>query len=247
VRQLRHSTNYEDRKMNNEDVAAAIRAALQRDRDIDPSRSKIEVRLDEVLRLEGEVEDIAIKRKALRVAREVTHSQNIQDHLRLALAERVSDEQLRDAAVRDLSKEPAFARMDISTGADKPRGQEEDWIRVRAEEGVVRLTGEVNSLSHRRLAEVIAWWVPGSCDVDNHLHVRPPEQETDEEIADAVRLVFDKEPAFDAGQIAITTRNREVILRGAVFSEDQKRRATQDCWYIPGIHAVRNDLQVLSR
>jgi osmotically-inducible protein OsmY len=233
--------------MNNEDVAAAIRAALQRDLGVDASRSRIEVSIDEIVRLEGEVEDIAIKRKALRIAREVIQSPNIQDHLRLATRERVSDEQLRDAAVRALSKEPAFARMDIGAGEDRPRNQEQDWIRVRAAEGVLRLSGEVNSLSHRRLAEVIAWWVPGSSDVDNHLHVRPPEQETDEEIADAVRLVLEKEPAFDAGQIAITTRNREVVLRGAVFSEDQKRRATQDCWYIPGIHAVRNDLQVLSR
>jgi osmotically-inducible protein OsmY len=85
------------------------------------------------------------------------------------------------------------------------------------------------------------------CDVDNHLHVRPPEEDHDEEISDAVRLVLDKEPAMDAEQISIVTRDREVTLRGAVFSEDQKRVAAQDCWYIPGVHAVHNNLQVVFR
>jgi osmotically-inducible protein OsmY len=233
--------------MNNNDLAGAIRAALEREADIDMHRYPIEVRVGEVVCLEGNVEDIVAKRKALRLAREMAHTHRIHDHLRLATTERISGDQLRDAALKALNREPAFADMDIQAGDLAPPAQERDWIRVTASGCVLRLKGEVNSLSHRRLAEVIAWWVPGSGDVDNHLHVRPPEQETDEEISDAVRLVFDMEPALNAEQIRVATRQREVILRGAVFSEDQKRRASQDCWYIPGVHAVRNELQVLAR
>jgi osmotically-inducible protein OsmY len=32
-----------------------------------------------------------------------------------------------------------------------------------------------------------------------------------------------------------------------VFSEEQKRIAVQDCWYIPGVHAVHDALQVVVR
>lgn len=233
--------------MNAEELTSAIHAALEHNPDIDLDRYPIKVRIDDVVRLEGEVQDIIVKRKALRTARRVAGTARIDDRLRIAAAEGISDGELRDTAVKALKREPAFAEIDVSADGDAPSGQGQDWIRVKAEDGVVRLTGEVNSLSHRRLAEVIAWWVQGSRDVDNHLHVRPPEQENDAEISDAVRLVFDKEPALDADHISVTTRNREVTLRGAVFTRDQRRRAEQDCWYIPGVHAVHNELQVVSR
>jgi osmotically-inducible protein OsmY len=233
--------------MNSDETAAAIRAALEHNPAIDMNRFPISVRVDDVVHLEGEVEDIIAKRKALRVARLVAGTARIEDRLRLATRERIASDKLRDAAVTALQQEPAFAAMNIGTGADKPAGQEQDWIRVAAQDCVLRLTGEVNSLSHRRLAEVIAWWVFGCCDVDNRLHVRPAEEESDAEIADAVRLVFDKDPALDAEQISVVARAREVTLRGAVRSEQQKRIATRDCWYIPGVHAVHNQLQVLPR
>jgi osmotically-inducible protein OsmY len=233
--------------MNADELAGAIRAALEHQPDVNLHRYPIGIRVDDVVRLEGEVEDIIAKRKALRIARQIANTQRIDDRLRLATAERVTDGELRDAAFRALRREPAFRDMDIRAGEPPPSGQEPDWIRVATRGCVVCLRGEVNSLSHRRLAEVIAWWVPGSCDVDNRLHVRPPEQENDGEISDAVRLVFDMEPAFDAEQISVATRNREVTLRGAVYSEEQKRRAAQDCWYIPGVHAVHNEIQVLPR
>jgi osmotically-inducible protein OsmY len=233
--------------MNTDELAGAIREALKHHPDIDLHRYPITVRVDDVVHLEGVVEDIIAKRKALRTARRVADTARIDDRLRIATAERISGDRLRDAAVEALKQEPAFTDMDIRAGKDMSSGREQDWIRVESDGCMLRLTGEVNSLSHRRLAEVIAWWVSGACDVDNRLHVRPPEEESDEELSDAVRLVFDKEPALDTEQIAIATRNREITLRGAVYSDEQKRIAAQDCWYIPGVHAVHNELQVLPR
>jgi hypothetical protein len=32
-----------------------------------------------------------------------------------------------------------------------------------------------------------------------------------------------------------------------VFSKEQKRIAAQDCWYIPGVYAVHDALQVVAR
>lgn len=233
--------------MSNESLAGAIRAALEVDPDINLHRSAVHIHVNDVIRLEGEVEDIVVKRKTLRIARRLARGLPIEDRLRLVPSERMVGDQLRDAALAALRGEPAFAEMDIDAGTDAPSGQERDWMRVTAQDCAVRLTGEVKSLSHRRLAEVLAWWVPGSCDVDNRLHVRPPQTDHDEEITDAVRLVFDKEPALDAEQISVVTRDREVTLRGAVANDEQKRIAARDVWYIPGVHAVHNELQVVSR
>lgn len=234
--------------MNIDKAAHAIRAALERDPDIKQDRYPITVRVDDVVHLEGKVEDIVTKRKAMRVVRQVADVPAvIEDRLFVVPTEQVTDAALRDKVLEALEREPAFAGMDIHAGRDAPARREQDWITVEVRGCRVSLTGEVNSLSHRRFAEVITWWVAGTCDVDNHLHVRPAEEEHDEEISDAVRLVFDKEPALDAAQVSVTTRNREITLRGAVFSEEQKRIAAQDCWYIPGVHAVHNELQVVSR
>ncbi|NIO09735.1 MAG: BON domain-containing protein, partial [Deltaproteobacteria bacterium] len=35
-------------------------------------------------------------------------------------------------------------------------------IEIEVENGVVVLNGHVPSMSHKRLAGVLAWWVPGS-------------------------------------------------------------------------------------
>ena len=54
--------------------------------------------------------------------------------------------------------------------------------------GVVTLNGEVPSLSHKRLAGVLAWWVPGTRDVINGLEEVPPEEDNDDELIDAMHV-----------------------------------------------------------
>ncbi|HSN18516.1 MAG TPA: BON domain-containing protein, partial [Gammaproteobacteria bacterium] len=117
-------------------------------------------------------------------------------------------------------------------------------IRVDVKDCVVRLEGHVRSLSHRRLAEVIAWWVPGSCDVHNHVRVKPAEKDNDDEITDAVLMVLEKDPLLHAESLNVHTKDRTVTLSGAVHSEEQRRMAIYDCWYVPGVHEVHDRMQV---
>lgn len=232
--------------MKPDETAHAIRAALGRDPDVKQDRYPITVWVDDVVHLEGDVEDIITKRKAVRLARQVVGlSPIIEDRLCVVTYEEVTSGCLQDAVLKALRSDGVFRDMAIGADQRAPSNGDQDWIMVGVQNCRIRLKGEVNSLSHRRLAEVLTWWVPGCCDVDNRLHVRPPEADNDEEISDAARLVFDKEPALDANQISITTFDREITLRGAVFSEEQKRTAAQDCWYIPGVHGVHNELQVM--
>jgi len=65
---------------------------------------------------------------------------------------------------------------------------------VSVEDGVVTLDGRVSSLSHKSLAGALAWWVPGSRDVINGIEVAPPQEISDSEITEAVRLVLEKDP-----------------------------------------------------
>ncbi|HEY6403463.1 MAG TPA: BON domain-containing protein, partial [Blastocatellia bacterium] len=110
---------------------------------------------------------------------------------------------------------------------------------------VVLLEGQAPSLSHKRLAGALAWWVPGSRDVLNCLEVVPPEEDNDGEITDAVKLILGKDPFVDDVEVLVTTRDRIVTLDGAVDSEGEKNMAEFDAWFVFGVDKVINNIQVV--
>src|SRR5579863_3570815 len=230
--------------MAQKDLAAALLAALENDADINLHESPIRVTYGDSLRLEGEVANIIVKRKARRIAMQLSGLPDVEDHLKLRPGERRTGKALLDALVGALSQEPAF--RDIAIHPNKTDDSGRDWIAIEVQGCVVRLGGQVSSLSHRRLVEVIAWWVPGSCDVHNHIRVRPAEKDNDDEISDAVRMVLEKDPLLHAEDISVHTKDRCVTLQGLVHSDEQRRMAVYDCWYVPGVHEVHDRLRVQS-
>ena len=107
------------------------------------------------------------------------------------------------------------------------------------------LDGWVISLSHKRLAGVLAWWVPGCRDVVNGLEVLPPEQDNDDEVSDALSLVLEMDPMIPhPEQIRVETHDHVVTLQGLVNTETEKIRAEQDAWYLFAVDNVINRLAV---
>jgi osmotically-inducible protein OsmY len=113
-------------------------------------------------------------------------------------------------------------------------------IDIRVDDGIVTLDGEVSGLGQQRLAGALAWWVPGSRDVVNGLGVSPPEEDSDGEITDAVRLVLEKDPFVNPSQIRVTTRNATVTLDGLAPSEAERDMAEHDAWYVFGVEKIVN-------
>jgi osmotically-inducible protein OsmY len=222
-----------------------VRAGLEHDLEVDLHRNEIRLfQDDDVLCLEGEVDTIVIKRKAVQIAKRIAGHTAVDDRLKLRLGQVRADDELQQAVLDVLMTEPVFMGFAIHPSIPRPVPQERDWISVEVNETRVRLQGECSSLSHRRLAEVITWWIPGVADVDNRIHVRPPECESDAELADAIRLVFDKDPSIDAQQISVSVHEGHVTLAGAVANDTKRRIAAYDCWYIPGVHAVDNRIEI---
>jgi osmotically-inducible protein OsmY len=158
----------------------------------------------------------------------------IRNHLRDSL---VREPALRDCTIRERVKGEAEA---VREGIEPPRGA----IEVRVEDGVVTLDGDVPSLSRKRLAGVLAWWVPGSRDVINGLGVTPPEEDSDDTIADALRIVLERDPFVDAGQIRVGVRNAVVTLTGLVPTDSEREMAEFDTWYVFGVDSVVNRIEV---
>jgi osmotically-inducible protein OsmY len=205
--------------------------------------------VEDALILEGEVENIAVKKLALELAAKVPGVPGIVDRLRIARTTPMGDDEIR-AHLRDaLLQEPAFANVSIQIQSD---GQTEilrrvdgnSYILASVQEGVVTLNGEVVSLTHKRLAGVLAWWIPGTRDVVNGMEVVPDQVDNDSEIVDAVRLVLEKDPLVEAGRVSVRAENRVVTLEGAVPNNMIKEAAELDAWFVFGVDNVDNRLEV---
>jgi osmotically-inducible protein OsmY len=233
-------------------VLKKVHAAFEHERRINLHRYPIQMDFsDGILTLEGEVEDIAAKKLAMELAIVVAGVTGIVDRLHVVPAERVGDGAILDAVRNALLQEPALQSCTLRL---KSKGKVETvreslWdphgvIEVSVTEGVVLLDDHVTNLAQKRLAGVLAWWVPGVRDVVNGLEVTPPEEDNDDEVTDAVRLVLEKDRFLNASQIRVTTRNYVVTLDGLVRTEVQKKMAENDAWSVFGVDQVINNLKV---
>ncbi|HEX5512914.1 MAG TPA: BON domain-containing protein, partial [Gammaproteobacteria bacterium] len=150
-----------------------IRAALERARDVDLHHNRINISDGETIRLEGEVDNIAVKRRAYQIAREVAGDANVEDRLLLRVQRERTGDALLQAVIDALAADPVYRDFVISTRRDELPA-DRDAIAVEVQDSQVWLYGQANSLSHRRLAEVTVWWVPGTADVENRIRVQPP-------------------------------------------------------------------------
>jgi osmotically-inducible protein OsmY len=235
-----------------EKILTAVRAAFEHESRINLHQYPVHIAWSGgSLLLDGEVENIIAKKLALELAAAVPGVEGIIDRLRVAPAQRMGDGAIRDHVRHALLQEPALETCTIRVRdgqkliVDREPSQKSDGlIEVLVEDGVVTLDGQVPSLSHKRLAGVLAWWVPGSRDVVNTLETIPPQEDNDDEITDAVRLVLEKNPFVDASQIRVSTANTVVTLEGMVANETEKRMAEFDAWYVFAVDKVTNKIVV---
>lgn len=235
-----------------ERILADVRSALESERRVRLHDHPIAMRFaDGDLTLEGEVENVAAKKLALEHAAAVPGVASIVDRLHVVPAARMADDAIREAVIKAYLQEPAFSEWAIweeskgRVGAVRASPIDTAGVVVVAvDDGVVTLNGRVRGLDEKRLAGVLAWWVPGSRDVVNGIAVEPPEDDSDDAIAEAVRLVLEKDPFVNADQIRVGVRRAAVLLQGLVPSESERDMAEYDAWYVFGVDRVANEILV---
>lgn len=233
-------------------VLKEVRAALEREPRINVHKCPVEMEFsDGVLTLEGEVEHIAAKKLSLELAVAVHGVSGIVDRLHVTPATRMGDGAVLDAVRDALLQEPTLLNCSIHVirkgkletvrqAGEELRGS----IRLSVADGVVLLDDHVTGMMQKRLAGVLAWWVPGSRDVINGMEVVPDQPDSDEEMAKAVRIVLKKDPFVNDERIRVATRQRVVMLEGDAPSAPQKEMAEFDAWYVFGVDKVVNRLEV---
>jgi osmotically-inducible protein OsmY len=233
------------------DLLQCVRDALRADTSIGFDAASIVLALSEgALLVDGEVADVSVKRRTLRTAAAVVAPRPVIDRLHVRPAQPMEDGMIGDHVRNALIEEPALTNCRIRVWVkgepelvrDPPSAT--GAIDVRIADGVVTLDGEVSGLGQKRVAGALAWWVPGSRDVVNGLGVAPPEEDSDAEITDAVRLVLEKDPFVNPDQIRVTTAKGTVTIDGLVPTESERDMAEHDAWYVFGVEDVVNRIAV---
>lgn len=142
-----------------------------------------------------------------------------------------NDNELQKAVIDELSWEPSVTSAHIG---------------VTANDGVVTLTGHVESFVERHAAEMAAHKVKGVKAVSQKIEVRLPfdTKRGDEEIAAAIieRLAWDVAVPRDA--VLVNVENGWVTLTGTVDWHYQKESAEQDVRRLIGVTGVSNQIEI---
>jgi osmotically-inducible protein OsmY len=174
-------------------VLDAVRSALHSESRVHATERPIHLAFAHgEVTMEGEVDHIAGKKLALEAAARVPGVDTLVDRLHVRPATPMGDGDIRDK-VRDALLEEIVIAACIIRVWDNRRletvrepADAVGTIDVRVEDGIVTLDGDVAGPGQKRIAGVLAWWVPGSRDVINGIGVTPPEQDSEAAMTDAV-------------------------------------------------------------
>lgn len=230
-------------EMSDEDRVARVREALSADPDVGPQARRIRVRPGDPWRIEGEVQSIAARRKAVRVARKALPGEVVEDAVRLDPEIRRSDEGLAEAVREAMRAEPAFSAIPVIEPGARPPAADKPWIGVMVHDGVVHLGGRLDPAG-RSLAEALAWETASCRDVVNLITQEQKSKGYDEEIASAIRTLVGEHTELFGQQLRVHSSHGEVTLEGELRSAQQRGIAVGLCWLIPEVREVRDHTRV---
>ena len=136
---------------------------------------------------------------------------------------------LRDRVERQLDWAPEVPSTDIG---------------VAAEDGVVTLTGFVNSYAEKLAAERMTLKTYGVKAVANDIEVKPLFKKTDADIAEAALNALKERVDVPHEKIQLTVRTGWITLEGKVDWFYQKNAAEFAVKYLSGVKGVSNSIQV---
>ncbi|HET7699001.1 MAG TPA: BON domain-containing protein [Vicinamibacterales bacterium] len=141
------------------------------------------------------------------------------------------DQILREAVIRQLAWEPSF---------------DESLVGVSAEDGVVTLSGFVDTYSAKLAAERAVRRVYGVRGIANELEVKLAHDHIDPDLAREALDALKKRVDVPLG-IGVTVRNGHLTLTGEVEWMFQKLAAERAVRYLRGVRGVANKIEIKPR
>jgi osmotically-inducible protein OsmY len=182
-----------------------------------------------VVHLRGSVPNSAQRREALATLRLLGVTGIVEDHLAIATMPGLSD---RDVVV------------EVRTVLQRDHRINEKDVSVEVDDGVVVLTGLVDSPSRAAFCEEDVWPLAGVKGIENRLATIPVPRRVDPEVAADVAEALRANPWIDEDRVAVRVHDQVVTLIGTVRDREQKRLAEHAARWVRGVRGVRDDLEV---
>jgi osmotically-inducible protein OsmY len=123
----------------------------------------------------------------------------------------------------------------------------DDAVKTVAKDGVVTLTGQVNEVSHKYLAQEAVAGLPGVLRVDNQLVVKMEgTDKSDSWIQAKVRSVLALHRNVSDSSTQVDIKDSVITLRGVAMNEAQRDLATAYAEDVNGVLKVINMMTVLA-
>jgi osmotically-inducible protein OsmY len=140
-----------------------------------------------------------------------------------------SDPDLKKAVVEEISYQPSVNSTNIG---------------VAVKNGVVTLSGEVDSYPERYLAEKATLRVRGVSAVAEEITVRNSEGATDSSIAQEAHEALERAVDVPADTITVMVKDHAVTLSGTTRWHFQRVAAARAVRYLKGVTGIHNDVTI---
>jgi len=208
------------------DISSAIDGALVVDERVSAEDLNVSS-VDGVVTLSGTVPNLLAEERALEIARSTKGVVSVIDRITVEPAER-SDSEIELDVLGALTLDPATESYEVD---------------VEVDDGVVTLTGNVQSWAEKWLAADVASTVTGIRGVENEIDVDYAEERADHEIETDIEGRLESDVWVDDGLISVDVDHGQVMLTGVVGSASEKWRAERDA-LVAGVSSVENDLEI---
>ncbi len=180
--------------------------------------------IDGIVTLSGHVDNVLSKDRAVNLAKTVRGVRAVINRIDVQAPSR-NDNHLERDIKEALIWNPATESMEVS---------------VEAANGIVQLSGTVDSWQERELVEYVAKGIRGVKSINNKIKIEYDTDRSDYELEQEIQQRLRWDAYVDDGLIEVAVKNNRVTLSGTVGSAAEKSRAVSVAW-VTGVKAVNGE------
>jgi osmotically-inducible protein OsmY len=213
----------EETELDDEDINMAVFTEILFDEAVSPHLLNIHTS-DGIVTLSGSVDNILDRDRVISIAQSIKGVRAVVDKMEVKAVQR-SDRQLREDVKEALLKDPATDSYELG---------------VQVIEGIVTLSGTVDSYAEWHLCSQVAKSVLGVKGIRNVIDVEYREERADHEIKADIEGRLNSDVRIDNALIDVEVKDGRVTLTGKVGSTKEKFLAEFDAW-VSGVNSVQSD------
>lgn len=182
-----------------------------------------------IVTLSGMVDNYSKKASAEKAAKRVVGVKAVAEEIQVGISPnfKKTDTEIAEAVLNALKWHTAV---------------QEEKIKIKVEDGIVKLEGEVEWEYQRTNAKTAIENLSGVRSVINLINVKPKITSTD--IKQKINAAFHRSATIDSGKVTVEVEGSKVTLTGKVRSFVEKEDAERAAWAAPGVISVVSKIEI---